>query len=294
MGDYFGVDQGAIVNSMGTTEPASETAPSLESNTESLETSKASTPETTKEEILDLDKLERFRFDGKEWNPKDLKNSYLMREDYTRKTQEVAEARKYADNFKYDVQALVKQPSLMDKFASIYPKEYVQAAKEILSLAKSQQVAPSPNNQTPAPQIDPNFVKEIDEIKGWIQEQNQQRQQQLQEQASTWLDNQYEALGKKYPNAAKVEEIVTARADYLMNQGHKVDEKVLDKLFSDLEKEVTDRFLVPQQNKVKEQLKTGLRGKDVGKGGVPASEGPRQYKSFKEATAAALSDLRAK
>jgi hypothetical protein len=68
--------------------------------------------------------------------PKDLKNSYLMREDYTRKTQEVAEARKYVDNFKYDLQSLVKQPSLMGQFEKVYPKEFVQLAKEILSISK--------------------------------------------------------------------------------------------------------------------------------------------------------------
>ena len=283
MGDFFGVDQGAVVNSMGESQtPEVESKPILEN-------SEAPKPETAKE-ILDLDKLERFRFAGKEWNPKDLRNSYLMREDYTRKTQEVAEARKFADNFKYDMQSLVKDPGLMDKFASIYPKEYVESAKEIMQMLRSGNT-PSPN-QTQQGQIDPNFLKEFKEVKGWIQSQTEQQKQVSIEQANTWLDNQYTSLSKKYPNA--VEEIVTARAQALIDMQRPVNSEVLDKLFEQSQKEMTDRFVTAKQNKVKEQLKVGQSGKDVGQGGSPASEGPKKYKTFKEAKAAMLADLNSK
>lgn len=279
MGDFFGVDQGAVANSIDNNQQE-----------QSLEAQKAPQPEATKaEEILDLDKLERFRFDGKEWSPKDLKNSYLMREDYTRKTQEISEARKYADNFKYDLRSLVQNPGLWDRFVKIYPKEYIESAKEVLALFNSDSPQKSSDKPQEHAQIDPSFLKEFQEVKGWIQSQTEAQRAAAIEQSTQWLDNQYATLFKKYPNA--VEEVVTTRAQALIDMGNQVNDQVLSKLFEQSHKEMTDRFVASQQNKVKEQIKTGLQGKDTGTGGSAPTSAPKQFKTFKEAREAWLSDI---
>jgi hypothetical protein len=55
--------------------------------------------------ILDLSKAEKFIFNGKEMTPKDLEKGFMLEADYRRKTQELAETRKYAENIHADLRS---------------------------------------------------------------------------------------------------------------------------------------------------------------------------------------------
>src|ERR1700748_3169479 len=136
----------------------------------------ASRPEANRD-ITDLDKLERLPFEVRDWDPKSLKNAMLAHADYTRKTQEIAEARKYADNFSADLGHVMDDPSLLAKMRQIYPAEYVQHAEAILSrLGKTgnpgnqSQPAPSDNSQTENP-----LAREVQELKAWKQQWEQEQ-----------------------------------------------------------------------------------------------------------------------
>lgn len=274
--------------------PEVDTAPAGEPQSlEGQDSTRAESPEAPRD-ILDLDKLDRFRFDGKEWSAKDLRNSYLMHQDYTRKTQEVAETRKYVDNFQTDLQTVINDPTRIKDFKAVYPKAYVSVAEKIL-----ERLAP----QNPSvPQVNPNTQKMPDELSRKLAEmesklskldqwEEQQRVAEVQK-IESWLDNQYSTLSKKYDHADP--EVVTARAQVLSDNGHKVDEKILEKLFEKHHSEVKTRWDKTYKEKVNKQLEAGNKSKDVGAGGGTPGGAPKQARTIKEATKIALEDLGAR
>src|SRR5574343_228178 len=100
-----------------------------------VSTSEQQVSETPKEQskYIDLDSVERFKFNGKEWSPKDLKNSIMAHADYTKKTQAMAEEKKYSENFPYDLASVLENPKLFDQFKQLYPPQYVKVVQDKLS-----------------------------------------------------------------------------------------------------------------------------------------------------------------
>jgi hypothetical protein len=246
-----------------------------------------SSPEDTKDDVLDLDKLEKFRFDGREWSAKDLKNAYLMQSDYTRKTQEIAKERQYVENFSYDLDAVIKNPSLLDKMREVYPRKYVEHAERVLSsVGKSNQSSSEPGTKE-----DPKLLSELSSIKSDISEWKEAQRQAELKSITSWLDNQYDSLSKKFPYANQ--DAVTMRAQYLNEQGTKITEKVLEKLFETNNSEVKSLMDRMYKDTAKKQIEVNGKAKDVGAGGGVPGGAPRGFKTIKEATNAFLSDIEA-
>ncbi len=238
-------------------------------------------PELT---LTDLDKLERFRFEGRELTPKELKSAMLRHEDYTRKTQELSQSRKYADNFAVDLKRVQEDPNLLEQFKRVYPREYFEVAQKLLA-----SVAPQVPGQANPNQLPPEFTKKLEGLEGRLSEwENSQKNAEI-EQLQSWLNNQFESLGKKYPHA--IEDSVTMQADYLSKNGTKITESVLDKLFKashEKMKERTDKLYLSQANK---QLGANKKSKDVGSGGGIPSSAPKGAKTLKDATKMFLEDI---
>lgn len=279
----FGVE---LPENLGQT-TTEESAPQQDLSPEEGKVSTESSQPETAKELLDLDKLERFRFEGREWSPKDLKNAYLMREDYTRKTQELSKARQYVDNFEVDLQTVINDPSRIAEFRAVYPAQYVKLAEQVLSRLggerSAQQVNSNPNDE-----LSKRFSQIENKLSKIDQWEEQQRQQEVRN-IESWLDNQYAVLSKKYDKADP--EVVTARAQVISDNGHKVDEKVLEKLFEKHHKEVSERWDKSYKETVKKQLEAGSKSKDIGAGGGTPGGAPRTARTIKEATKLALEDL---
>lgn len=242
---------------------------------------------STPKELTDLDKLERFRFEGREWTRKDLRNAYLRHEDYTRKTQELAETRKYADNFAIDFKTVQKDPSRFEEFAKLYPREYVERVRDILGEKLQSQRQENP--QSTSPQNNPVYERRIEALESQLKGRVQQEQQQEIEKIQSWLNNTFESLSKKYPDARMKE--VNADAEVLANQGTKITADVLEKLFKASDSEIRGAWQKRQQDTVKKQINVGSAARDVGPGGGVPSEGPKNFKTIKEATNAFLQDI---
>lgn len=278
----FGVELPDNLGSTGDTSvPQTDAAPAGEAPSGDTVSNEGQKPETA-QEILDLDKLERFRFNGREWNPKEFRNTQLMREDYTRKTQELAEARKYADNFAHDLQAVAKDRSLFEKFKSIYPREYVALAEKHLNNGQT----PNPQGDATKPQSqDPRLESLFERVEKWEASQREAEVKQIQ----SWLDNQYSTLSKKYPLADH--EVINARAEVAAKQGTEITQAVLEKLFKANDQEIKAKWEGHYKTKVNQQKEAGLKGRDVGPGGgVPSGE-PKRARTIKEATQIAIEDL---
>lgn len=244
-------------------------------------------------ELTDIDKLERFRFEGREWTPKDLRDARLRQDDYTRKTQELAETRKYVDNFAADLDAVLKDPKLLAAMERIYPKEFVAHAKTVLAKYSGQSVQPKEPSQT-ATQTNP----ELDSIKSELAELREERAQAAEErraqeveQIQKWLDSTHETLSKKYPMANQ--EIVNARAEAAVRQKVQITDAVLEKLYKSVHGEIQAKWEETYKGKVNRQLEAGKEARDVGPGGGTPSGAPKKPRNIKEATNAFLEDINA-
>src|SRR5271166_2884879 len=77
--------------------------------------------EKSVQELIDLDKLERFLWKGKPTTRKEFESGWLRQQDYTRKTQALKESqakaeietRKFQDNLDADLEKLRQNPSLI-------------------------------------------------------------------------------------------------------------------------------------------------------------------------------------
>lgn len=275
----FGVE---LPDNLGETQ-APETEVEVKETPEEISNDESQKPQSP--ELTELDKLERFRFEGRELTPKELKNAMLRQEDYTRKTQEVSEARKYADNFAVDLRKVMSEPELLEQFKRIYPRKYVEMAEEILSRSKPQS-QPSTQVQNG---LDPKYADKLSRLESKIGEWEESQKKTEIEQIQSWLDNQFGSLSKKYPHA--VDDTVTMRAQYLSDNGTKITETVLDKLFKQSHEEMKSRMDKLYLNQANKQLEANKKSKDVGSGGGIPSEAPKGFKTIKDATKAFLEDI---
>jgi oligoendopeptidase F len=285
----FGVE---LPENLGqTTEsPERDTAPVESPEGSPKELPKVSEPEATKESILDLDKLERFRFDGREWSRKELQDAYLMRKDYSQKTAELAEARKYADNFESDLGKVLQDPKLLTRMKEVYPSSYVQLAERYLAAQN-----PAASAQVPQQGVGESnkaYEERIAMLEGRFRDWDKRNFEAEVKSKESWLENQYSRLGTKYPHANK--DSVILRASVLADQGRDIDESVLEKLYKASNDETKTRWDELYKSKVDQQKKVSLQGKDTGTGGGVPGQAPRGHKTIKEARDAWLSTLETK
>ncbi len=269
----------------------SETAEAPSVDATSSEETKSSgqselAPDSNQPQLAELEKLERFRFDNQEWTPKDLKNAVLRMNDYTRKTQELAESRKsveteqlYRDNFKVDFQKVLQNPELIDVFKQYYPKHWVEVAEQLLETTKSSSGSTQnaqPNQQQP-PQgsaLDSKLLKRID----YIEKTFQQREVEALEKT---LDAEFDKLTQKYPKANQ--ELALARAQLLSDkQVDILKDGKLEEIFKSLHDVESGREKQWRDSMVKEQKTANAKGRDTGKGGGTAGKAPEKM-SFREA-----------
>lgn len=278
MGSPFGVE---LPENVGEHTPSAEPteAPSGEPSSP-----KATEPEATQKvsDLVDLDKLERFRFGGREWSRKDFTGGYLRHEDYTKKTTELAEARKYVENFAADINTVLRNPTKFEEFKKVYPAEYVRYAEEILKFGKADSV---PQGQTPDKARDPEIEAMKNDLQAWKKEKEEAELQSI----NSWLDTQFKTLSEKYPHA--ISEVITARAEAAARQGIEINQEVLDKLFKANDAEMKAIEEKRFKEKVNQQLKAGQKAKDMGSGGGIPGQAPKGPKTLREARDQMLQDL---
>ncbi len=273
----FGVDLHDNIGSSPESSAPESSAP--ETTTELKETSGV---ETT--QLPDLDKLDKFLFKGREWTRKEWEDGHLRQEDYTRKTQEIAQQRKYVENFSYDLSTVLKNPEKLRDFERIYPKEFVEVAKQIMQSTGS----PKPSeeaHESRSLESDPLY----NELKSELDQFKAEKEEARIKETQNWLDKQFESLGKKYSFADA--EVVNARAHAAAMKGEKITAEVLDKLFKQSNEQMKKRYETWHNETVKKQINKGSEAKDMGVGGDAPSGQPKTPKTFKEATASWLANL---
>lgn len=245
-------------------------------------TQASATPEgKTAEEILNLDGTLKFKFGNREWTPDSLKKAIMFQSDYTKKTQELSETRKYYDNLEYDLDAVRKNPQLADAFLKTYPKQF----HKFLNLVGGSDQAASlqtQNRDTQAP-IPPELMDRFLRVESYVKETEVKA-------AEADLDAKFSTLSKKYPEA--IEDVVLARAQALLDKGDTptITVEMWDKLWKQSHEETIKRFEAKQKETLNKQrtANQSYKGPSSG-GGVPTGAPKRETMS--QATDRAIREL---
>jgi hypothetical protein len=235
-------------------------------------------------DVVDLDKLERFRFGGKEYSKddwsKEWESSRLRYSDYTKKTQEVAEARKYAENFSADLVWVAEDPqSRIEQLKKVYPKQYVDAAERLLSRVSS----PSAQQPKATSSLPPELKQVMDEVSEWKQSVREQEKRA----ALTQIEGLHQQYSSKYPYADA--DVVDTRVMLALEDLKMTKEELsreLPRIYEQAYKQHNDQLLAKAQSrekaKVEEQVKAGKAARDTGPGGTTPGQAPKKYGRLSE------------
>lgn len=264
---------------------ASQESSSVDSNTQ------ADTEAQVAQALFELDKHEKFKFDGQEWTLKDLKESILRHKDYTQKTQQLSQERKAFDedrkfhvNLHADLAHVRANPALAQEFIRTYPASFHQYLKPILasnSMAQQTQTQPKPQ-QPVAPQLDVETMSRLDRFEKFVHEQEVAKQK-------SEIDSTVSEMSKKYPDA--IPELAVAKMHDAHLSGQKITKEMWDQAFKESDEQVKGLVKKNYGELVKQQTQANKRAKDVSAGGGTPGRAPTKFKSLKEVTEHAVKSL---
>jgi hypothetical protein len=261
-------------------------------NTESTESAPSEAPaaesgqseQPTAQEILDLDSVEKFRFSGRELTPKELQSMVMMQSDYTRKTQQIAEERKYYDNLSVDLEAVKRNPSLAAQFKSTYPAKfhsYLGYAVQNYQQQTQQNPQNASQGQNPRQADSTQFEQRLSQMESDFQERKVAAAEQE-------IDLIFKKNAGKFPMAD--EEAVLARAQTLLDRlrtdngpSAKITDSQWDNLFKSVHErnqKLADKYY---SDKINKQKQANARGKDAAPGGGIPGQAPSQPRTLKAA-----------
>jgi hypothetical protein len=244
--------------------------------------------------IHDLEKLEKFRYQGKEWTAKDLEKAILRQQDYTRKTQSLSDERKtyeterqsdekYYNNLHWDLLAVANNPNLAAKFLELYPEKFHTYLKDTLSKASGTQSNQGNNNvnqQNQTPDIE--MMSKVQKLEKFYDEQQTAK-------TTTEINKSIEKYSKEYKDA--IPELVIGRVYEAYNNGTKVDDSLWSETFKQVDNEMKQMLRDRYGSLVKEQKKANAKGRDVDSGSGTISNAPQKFKSIGDVTKNALKEI---
>jgi len=227
-------------------------------------------------QVAELEALPKFRFGGKEWTPKEFQGAYMMQADYTRKTQALAEERKYYDNLTADLNAVKSNPALAGEFKKIYPSKF----HSYLDYVSAAQPAQDPNKKYA--ELDPSVAAEFNEVKSYMKTQQVAA-------INAELDARFKVLSEKYPYAD--EEAAIARAQAAHARGIPLNDQNWDSIWKAVNDKNVELFKKYGSAAVNKQKNANQKGKDAASGGGIPGQAPKQPRSIKEAGRLALQEI---
>lgn len=235
--------------------------------------------------LPELDKFERFKYQGQEWTPKDLEKAILRQKDYTQKTQGLAEERKAMDTVKSeqrfyenlyaDLNLVKSNPQLVAEFIKTYPAKFHPMLKQVLNETGSTQT----QNQGQNPYIDVEARSELQQLKSILHEQDVAKN-------VASIDSQIKTLSAKYPDA--LPELAIGRVYEAYNQmlAQNPQAKLTNKMWEDTFKTVNDEIKQMVKTKygdlVKKQTSANAKARDVDSGGGTPTTAPKKFSKLSE------------
>lgn len=226
--------------------------------------------ETAASPVIDLDTVEKFKWAGREMTPKELQGQVLMQSDYTRKTQEIAQERKFYDNLNDDLAAVKQNPALAAQFKEVYPEKF----HRFLGFVHQEQ--PREQNRQELP-------PEVQELVKFKEEFQQERKNAYMAQINA-MEAKYTAQFK----LADVDRVLTGAQEWRKANptSKEIPEQVWEKLYKASHESNQKRFKSWSDAEVNKQKQANAEGRDVPAGGGVPAQGPANVRTIKQASAA--------
>lgn len=270
--EQSGSEQQNLDNSTGST--TQESNPQLDPNTGQL---------------IEIDSPDRYRYKGRPLS--EYENGYMRQQDYSQKTAQIAQERKYYDNLSVDLDRVRQNPSLAEQFRGIYPEKFHAYLRYVQSENSGQNSQQRPQQQNQYARLDPAMEQRINFLEKGFRDKEVAA-------ISAELDNKFKTLSEKYPFAD--EEAVVARAQALLakmkdhdpsNPSPRISDNQWDALWKSQHERAHGLSDAQYKKQVQSQIQANRKGSETGQGGGIAGHAPRQYKTIKEATNQALADI---
>lgn len=230
---------------------------------------------TTAQQLLDLDKTEKFLFKGKEMTRDELEKAYMRQQDYTKKTQALADERKFIDNLSVDLKAVKSNPALVAEFKKVYPEKYHAYLDVVLDQAAQQ--------QQPQAAVPPEILQRLEQHEQMLTAVQEERQKAEEAKIDAQLETYEQKFTKKYPLAdvGSVYHALEAHVRKMRQEDEtygikNLDEKTIEHFYKQANEYFEKRFNEWNQNKLKNIRDVNERASDIPKGGGIPGEAPRK------------------
>ena len=268
-----------------------EETSSQDNNTENTHDTGSETPAETQESLADLSAYERFKLGEKEFTRDQLDKGIMLQSDYTKKTQEIAQERKFYSNLQADLDNVARNPALAEQFKSIYPKQFHHFLGYVAR--ETAQTGTQSQTQKQADEVkDPRFEK-VDQVLSKFEMWEKEQQEQRVVQKATEIDSIFTKFSPKYPLATPNgdESFVLNKAQAALDAGEKLDAVQWEKIFKSAETHYKTAFEKHYKQINSNQKAAHVRGKEIGSGGGVPGGAPKMPRTIKEAGRIAEEDL---
>lgn len=245
----------------------------------------SSTTQEQAQALYEIDKLDKFKYQGKEWTPKDLEKAILRQEDYTKKTTSLAEQRKtfeseqkYYENLAADLLKVQQDSRLIDQFIKIYPQKFHAYLQNMVSPNQGQQPHQPPQNQP-----DIQMLSRLDTLEKFYNEQQVTKNEVV-------LNRMLDSAQKKFPNA--IPDLALARLYDLHTNGQEVTDELVDQVYKQVQDQMDAHYKARYSATVKQQTQANKKARGDGAGGGVSGEAPKKFKSLREVTEHAIATLK--
>lgn len=230
-------------------------------------------------QITSLDSLSEFEFQGERLTPDRLQEVFRgYKSASEHRAQSQAEERYWA-NLDTDIESVLANPQLADKFKSIYPEKFHRVLDRVLGRAQGQE-----QRATQAPQVPKEFLSKISHLESALN-------QMAVDSANAKLDAILPKLYDKYPLAN--EDGVLARAEAFIQQGGKMTDAVWERIAKESHEAVSKKADAFYKKQLQTQIDKGQQGKDAPSGGQIPGKSPAKISTFAEAEKAMIAHLKA-
>lgn len=227
-------------------------------------------------EIVNLDGMSKFQFQGQELTPDRLQEVFQGYKTLSERQKQSQADERYLANLDTDIESVLADPNLADKFKSIYPEKFHRILDRIMA-GKSPQ--PAQQNQG----LPKEYVSRLNNLE-------QMLHQQAVESANARLDLTLPPLYAKYQLAN--EDQVLARAEAMLSQGHKLTDAAWDRIVKESHDAGTKKADAFYKKQLQTQLDKGQAGKDAPNGGMVPGKAPAKPRTFADAEREMIAHLK--
>lgn len=234
-------------------------------------------------QIVDIDGLSEFTYQGEKRNTDWLHQMSSEHQSWAQKMPEYEKEIQFANNLQIDLDNVLNDPRLVDKFKATYPKKYHAILDRYLTSGGQ---APAQSNNASASSLPKEFMSEFNQMKDRLNFHEQRAYQAEVQSANAKLDAVLPPLFSKYELAN--EDQVYARAEALIQGGQKLTDKTWERLVRESHETMTKKADQVYSARLKTQIEKGQRGQDVGPGGATPGAAPKKIRGFDAAREAAI------